>query len=293
MALINFDCPECGHNLEVDEGGAGFIIKCPECESPLQIPDLPKSRRLVKTLLVLTTLLLLVVLGAAAAYFHQQAERLQTQYTEQEHMSRELLQNAQAAIMHQEREAQRWQQAADDARYAADTALADAALLAIEQAEAIAKELEESNRLLLDASEPARVKLLREHMKQRVDAARNTLPASPVITDVAPERGIQGQQIVFPVLPAPDGSALLENAEITSVQHDKISVLHHGGVASYHISALHPGVAAVLRIDPLTVLPKKQWRAEIKRIQHTQNQRRAEQLAESRQQIEDLLPAGP
>ena len=23
MALINFDCPECGHNLEVDEGGAG------------------------------------------------------------------------------------------------------------------------------------------------------------------------------------------------------------------------------------------------------------------------------
>ena len=42
MSLINFDCPECGHNLEVDERGAGFIIKCPACANPLQIPDLPR-----------------------------------------------------------------------------------------------------------------------------------------------------------------------------------------------------------------------------------------------------------
>ena len=41
MAFINFDCPECGHNLEVDERGAGFIVKCPECQEPIQIPDMP------------------------------------------------------------------------------------------------------------------------------------------------------------------------------------------------------------------------------------------------------------
>jgi hypothetical protein len=52
MALINFDCPECGHNLEVDEGGAGFIVKCPECANPLQIPGLPKSHRIRKWIAV-------------------------------------------------------------------------------------------------------------------------------------------------------------------------------------------------------------------------------------------------
>ena len=60
MALINFDCPECGHNLEVDEGGAGFIVKCPECGNPLQIPELPKSRRyLIISLCVLFAILLI------------------------------------------------------------------------------------------------------------------------------------------------------------------------------------------------------------------------------------------
>ena len=43
MAFINFDCPECGHNLEVDERGAGFIVKCPECNEPIQIPDMPSE----------------------------------------------------------------------------------------------------------------------------------------------------------------------------------------------------------------------------------------------------------
>ena len=43
MAFINFDCPECRHNLEVDERGAGFIVKCPECQEPIQIPDMPSE----------------------------------------------------------------------------------------------------------------------------------------------------------------------------------------------------------------------------------------------------------
>lgn len=38
MTDMNFDCPECGHNLEVDENGAGMTVPCPECSKPIQIP---------------------------------------------------------------------------------------------------------------------------------------------------------------------------------------------------------------------------------------------------------------
>jgi DNA-directed RNA polymerase subunit RPC12/RpoP len=38
MADINFDCPACGHNLEVDERGAGMTVPCPECSKPIHIP---------------------------------------------------------------------------------------------------------------------------------------------------------------------------------------------------------------------------------------------------------------
>ena len=38
MADINFDCPECRHNLEVDESGAGMTVPCPECSRPITIP---------------------------------------------------------------------------------------------------------------------------------------------------------------------------------------------------------------------------------------------------------------
>ena len=38
MADIIFDCPECGHNLEVDEKGAGMTVPCPECTKPITIP---------------------------------------------------------------------------------------------------------------------------------------------------------------------------------------------------------------------------------------------------------------
>ena len=38
MADIIFNCPKCGHNLEVDEAGAGLTVPCPECSQPIQIP---------------------------------------------------------------------------------------------------------------------------------------------------------------------------------------------------------------------------------------------------------------
>ena len=68
MAFINFDCPECGHNLEVDERGAGFIVKCPECQEPIQIPDMPAEvgpvRRHARA--IVTVLGVLVVAAVAA-----------------------------------------------------------------------------------------------------------------------------------------------------------------------------------------------------------------------------------
>lgn len=38
MADINFDCPHCGHNLAVDEEGAGITVPCPECSKTVEIP---------------------------------------------------------------------------------------------------------------------------------------------------------------------------------------------------------------------------------------------------------------
>ncbi len=38
MADINFDCPHCGHNIDVDERGAGLTVACPECSKNIEIP---------------------------------------------------------------------------------------------------------------------------------------------------------------------------------------------------------------------------------------------------------------
>jgi hypothetical protein len=69
-------------------------------------------------------------------------------------------------------------------------------------------------------------------MKQVVEAAKNSLPAAPVLTDVGPGRGIQGRQIVFPLLPGPEGQPLRENAEITAVEDDKVFVRFAGDSAT-------------------------------------------------------------
>ena len=44
MSDIHFDCPECGHNLVVDESGAGLAVPCPECSYVIKIP-VPKKKR--------------------------------------------------------------------------------------------------------------------------------------------------------------------------------------------------------------------------------------------------------
>lgn len=43
MSDINFYCPLCGHNLTVDENGAGLVVTCPECSKPIRIPAALKA----------------------------------------------------------------------------------------------------------------------------------------------------------------------------------------------------------------------------------------------------------
>ena len=40
MADLNFDCPECSHNLIVDAQAAGLVVACPECGTQIRVPAL-------------------------------------------------------------------------------------------------------------------------------------------------------------------------------------------------------------------------------------------------------------
>jgi hypothetical protein len=292
MSLINFDCPECGHNLEVDERGAGFIIKCPECANPLQIPDLPRSHRYRKIAMAVSTLLAIILLFAITLFFWFQTQALQKQVDELLPFG-EALKQAQALSMQQESEIAQLKISLAEVKTPEVGVLADAALAAIEEAESLSHELETTSRRLLESSPDDRTALLRAQMRKLVDAAKNSLPSAPVITDAGAGHGIQGRQIVFATLPGPDGQTLRENAEITGVEDDKVSVKFAGGTATYTLTELHPGVAAYLPVDPLLVLPRKQWGTEVVRIQQTLNAQRDQQIAQLRDAIQAQLPANP
>lgn len=292
MSLINFDCPECGHNLEVDERGAGFIIKCPECANPLQIPDLPRSRRYRKIAVAGLTLLAIALLGGINVVFWQQTKQLHQQVAELQPLSG-ALQQAQALVMQQDEEIAKLKSSLAAVKTEDPGALPAAAMAALETAETLSRELEDTSRRLLESSADERTTLLRAHMRELVEAAKNSLPAAPVIADAGAGRGIRGQQIVFPVLPGPDGQTLRENAEITGVEGEKVSVKFAGGTATYALTELHPGVAAFLPVDPLLALPRKQWGSEVVRIQETLNAERDQQIAQLRGAIQAQLPAAP
>lgn len=290
MALINFDCPECGHNLEVDSRGAGFIVKCPECSNPLQIPDLPPSRRWLRWVSPIVTLLVLVALFGTTAWFVRQTRILRGELADQQQAFTELQQGAQTVALQQEAEIARLNNAVLAAQREASATLVQAALDAMEEAESLAREFEEAAKNFLDNSPVARASLLREHMNRVVEASKNSLPAAPILTDVGPGRGIQGRQIVFPILPGPEGQSLRENAEITAIDDDKVSVRFAGGSATYALSELHPGVAAYLPVDRLLVLPRRQWNSEVIRVHQLRTAQRDERLAQLRRAIESRLP---
>lgn len=290
MALINFDCPECGHNLEVDSRGAGFIVKCPECSNPLQIPDLPPSRRWLRWISPVVTLLVLLALFGTTAWFARQTRSLRGELADQQGAFTEFQRSAQTAAFQQDAEIVRLNDAVLEAQREASAALVQAALDAMDEAESLARELEQATKSYLDNSPVARTSLLREHMNKVVEAAKNSLPAAPILTDVGPGRGIQGRQIVFPILPGPEGQILRENAEITAIDDDKASVRFAGGSATYALSEMHPGVAAYLPVDRLLVLPRRQWTPEVNRVHQLQTAQRDERLAQLRLAIESRLP---
>ena len=289
MALINFDCPECGHNLEVDEGGAGFIVKCPECGNPLQIPQLPKSHRIRKAAVAAATLLAILGLFGANLYLWSRARDFERQAAELPPL-REAIQSAQALNMEQAAEVQRLQAELAAQPQREPEALVQAALAAVAEAERLSGELGDVGQRLLENSVEDRMRLLRSHMAKVVQAAKNSLPVPPVITDVGPGQGVQGRKIVFPVLPGPDGQELRKNAVVGGVDGEKVSVLFEGGTATYLLSELHPGVAAYLPVDPLLALPRRQRDSEVVRVYQTQQAERDEKIAQLRAAIEAQLP---
>ena len=289
MALINFDCPECGHNLEVDEGGAGFIVKCPECGNPLQIPQLPKSHRIRKAAVAAATLLAILGLFGANLYLWSRARDFERQAAELPPL-REAIQSAQALNMEQAAEVQRLQAELAAQPQREPEALVQAALAAVAEAERLSGELGGVGQRLLENSVEDRMRLLRSHMAKVVQAAKNSLPVPPVITDVGPGQGVQGRKIVFPVLPGPDGQELRKNAVVGGVDGEKVSVLFEGGTATYLLSELHPGVAAYLPVDPLLALPRRQRDSEVARVYQTQQAERDEKIAQLRAAIEAQLP---
>ncbi len=290
MSLINFDCPECGHNLEVDEGGAGFIVKCPECGNPLQIPELPKSRRMRKIAGAVATLLAILLLLAINLVLWSRAQNLHRQVAELQPLN-EILQRAQAMNMEQEAEIDRLKKELSAIQMPDVDALGQAAQAALEEAERLARELGTTRQRLLENSADDRTKLLRTHMGELVQAAKNGLPVAPIVTDVAPGLGVQGRKIVFPVLPGPDGQVLRQNAEVAGIDGDKVSVMFVGGTATYSLSELHPGVAAYLPVDPLMALARPRWKSEVFRVHQTLLAAEDQRIAQLRGAIEAHLPA--
>ncbi len=43
MAFLNFDCPECGQNLEIDDSWTGQEITCPKCDRTISVPGINQS----------------------------------------------------------------------------------------------------------------------------------------------------------------------------------------------------------------------------------------------------------
>lgn len=43
MVDINFDCPQCGQNLDAPEDMIGLFIECPACTKVIQVPKPPAA----------------------------------------------------------------------------------------------------------------------------------------------------------------------------------------------------------------------------------------------------------
>jgi hypothetical protein len=299
MAFINFDCPECGHNLEVDERGAGFIVKCPECQEPIQIPGLPSEetpsplRRHARTI---AEAALLVVLAALAGWLfkrgHDAASRAGRAETEAASLQQQL--DETTALM-QARLAARDMQHRDKARDGI-AVLDDLVRRLADQSGRYLKDLDSAETRLLENSKHDQEKIVRAAMKERLEDARLALPQPPVEQDAEAGRGLlnRGTTLTFPVLLGADGQPLRENAEVTGIDGDQVSVRFSGGSATYRLKDLHPGVVAWLpAVDPLLLVPPPQRKAEALRLHRQRAAARAEELAAIEHEIDVALHSEP
>ena len=280
--LINFDCPHCSHNLEVDARGAGFIVRCPECNEPLQIPT-PPPRFPWERIAVPVAVALLFVATVVAYHLR----------------FRDLVAQRDAA------RADRDQTAATNDSLAAERLQADLGTIAVQEeldtvsaerdallpypelyktladtAAQWANELSSTESRLLKASRADRDEALRDEFRSRIEAARGELPAPPDISPAPAGQVIAGRRIHFPVLPARDGHPLHQNAEIVGLDGPQIAVRYPGGSASYHPRELHLGVLSYLPLDPLLAFPERTWNAEIDKILAARQSSRQAALAD-------------
>jgi type II secretory pathway pseudopilin PulG len=298
MAFINFDCPECGHNLEVDERGAGFIVKCPECQEPIQIPDMPmdsgdSDSSRVRTIVAIAVAVLLAA-AAAWGFVSSRSAKARAEAAEAEAASlRDQLDEANDRIEVQLQTQQI--QHRSETREQMD-ALDTLARRIFDQATANLRALDDTERRLIEESRRDQDSIVRADIKARLEDARDALPQAPVMGDAEAGRGLQnsGSTLVFPVLLGANGKPLRENAEITAIEGDQVSVRFGGGTASYRLYELHPGVVSYLpAVDPLLLVPPAKRKAEALRLHQLQCARRAEEFAKLGDELDAALHAAP
>lgn len=297
MAFINFDCPECGHNLEVDERGAGFIVKCPECNEPIQIPDMPAEttgvRRHARAIAAVVAVL---VVAAAAAWGVRSYRAAAARATAAEKEAADLRDRLDDAAEQLElRLAAQQIQQKDKTQDRLD-AVEDIAHALLDRATAYLRTLDETETRLIENSKRDQEAIVRADVRVRLEEAKAALPIAPEFGDAEAGRGLQntGQTLVFPALIGAKGQTLRENAEITGIDGDQVSVRFGGGTATYRLSELHPGIVAYLpAVDPLLLVPPAQRKTEALRLHQIDAARRAEELAAVGHDLDIALHAEP
>ena len=289
MALINFDCPECGHNLEVETEGAGSIVDCPECHHPLQIPELPSARLRRRILLGLRAAALVVlgfVLGLLVS-FPASRSTAATNAPEANAPDAPAPDTpAIAAAPSPELLAARDDLAAarknlSRAREQADLFAQNGRELA-SLAKSLSDRLAKSDEALFSGNPSARDAFLRAKLRARLADPANALPVPPVVSDTEAGKGFResGRSYLFPELLDRDGKVLRANATATAVDGDHLSVTFPGGAESYPFPRLHPGVIAALPdVDPLLSVPQKARAEEARKALRAETEERNAQIS--------------
>lgn len=297
MAFINFDCPECGHNLEVDERGAGFIVKCPECNEPIQIPDMPGEvsgiRRHARAIAAAAVIAVLAGAAAWGAYACRAASARASAAEAEAADLRDRLEDASEQL--ELRLAAQQIQQKDKTQDRIDE-LEDLVHGILDRATGYLRALDDVETRLIENSKRDQEAIVRADVRERLEEAKAALPAAPEFGDAEAGRGLQnsGRTLLFPALVGAKGQTLRENAEITGIDGDQVSVRFGGGTATYRLSELHPGIVAYLpAVDPVLLVPPVQRKAEALRLHQIEAARRAEELAAAAHDIDIALHAEP